>query len=150
MHIFKLASFSTIVGLAIANSAFATTGPTDPESPVPNIPTVCPSVLEILKLKGDSKSECKTDKLHTNSKCTYSIADHRFATDNMWHFFMHLDAEDADAASMKAEDALATLAYASGPTKETDNLYFCKYTNGFNYEAIAAWSPNGALLNYLD
>jgi hypothetical protein len=129
MHIFKPASISALLSLICVNSALAA------------VPPKCPGASDIQAQEEDNKIQC------TGTDCTFDMEKHRFDTDLYWHFFMKLKADNADDAAKKSSDALKSLAYQSGPTEETSDLYFCRYTNSYGFEAIAAYSSDDKLRN---
>jgi hypothetical protein len=129
MNILKPASISTLLSLICVNSALAASV----------VPPKCPGASDIQAQEENHKILC------TGTNCTFDMEKHRFDTDLYWHFFMHLTANSSDEAATKASDALKSLAYQSGPTEETSDLYFCRYTNSYGFEAIATYSSDEKL-----
>ena len=127
MNILKPASISALLSLICVNSALAV------------VPPKCPGASDIQAQEDTNTIQC------TGTDCTFDMEKHRFDTDLYWHFFMKLTAESAADAKTKASDALKSLAYQSGPTEETSDLYFCRYTNSYGFESIAAYSNDDKL-----
>ncbi|MES2218182.1 MAG: hypothetical protein V4501_07210 [Pseudomonadota bacterium] len=127
MSILKSASVSSFLSLFLVNSAFAV------------VPPKCPGASDIQAQEENNTVTCVADE------CTYSMENHRFDTDLYWHFFMKFKAASIDEAKTKASDALKSLAIQSGPTEEHSDLYFCRYTNSYGFEAIAAYSEDNKL-----
>jgi hypothetical protein len=123
MHIFKLANVSAILGLVLVNTALAAE------------PVKCPGVSDIQAQQDDKIITC------TDGDCIFSMENHRFDTDVMWHFSMHIPAASNDEAESKAADAMKSLAYASGPAKDSDGNTVCKYNNSYGFDSHADYIP---------
>ena len=123
MHIFKLANVSALLGLVLINSALAAE------------PVKCPGVSDIQAQQEDSIITC------ADGNCALSLENHRYDTEVMWHFTMIVPASSNDEAEGKVKDAMKSLAYASGPAKDSDGNTVCKYNNSYGFESSATYIP---------
>ncbi|MES2218181.1 MAG: hypothetical protein V4501_07205 [Pseudomonadota bacterium] len=131
MHIFKIAS-SSILALSLVNPAFA--GLFTPKD--------CPTVEQI---QAKIARESPVTRCDNSGNCTYDINSSTpiYTIDGWertaWLFFMDLKATSEDDAKNKAAQALQSLTLASGPTFETNTLYFCRYNTIEDVDAIAVY-----------
>jgi hypothetical protein len=107
-------------------------------------PVKCPGATDIQAQGEEYQVTCKGED------CNFSLPNHRYDTDLYWHFFINLKASSSGEAETRSKDALKSLIYQSGPTKEKDDLWFCHYGNSYGYEAIAAYSSDESLLKVIN
>ncbi|MES2217350.1 MAG: hypothetical protein V4501_02955 [Pseudomonadota bacterium] len=122
MYIFRTIVISVLSTLAFSNISFAW-----------QPPTLCPTVEQIQAAVAQHEDYIKTPS-STIFTFNYHILNEADSSGIYWYLLMRVKTYYKSQTKPKALEALQSLAYKSGPTFETDDLYICRYTNALGFE----------------
>ncbi len=92
-------------------------------------PEKCPSVESIIQ-----KSKFVYSTINFDGMSSMDSRSSKFDTEQDWRIAVWVDnAKDLDDASLKASNALKTMALIEGPTQIRAKAWSCSYNNDFNY-----------------
>jgi hypothetical protein len=130
MQIFKKISHSVLLSFVFVNLALADT-----------VPVACPQPKDIQTPTIDSKEHSIPKLKCIEGMCVWEQTN-RFGTDFHWHFYIYAkddSTKDHGLLNTQINQAIGSLAYASGPLEEQPSAVVCHYTNNLNFNALAIY-----------
>jgi hypothetical protein len=117
MRIIRSVTVSTILAICLSSKAFA---------------LICPTVEQI---QTQAAKDTGTIQCYAPGNCVYDLSRPIYTEKHFpaWFFTIDFNASSDDDAKNKARDALQSLVYKSGPTRELEKMVVtqCRYTTNF-------------------